>query len=83
MNGPDFDIVIQAMKDNDFDRVLSDLKANGIPEELLKGKNGTRFSNWFSGVGASFLQLTAFLNPAKVSTLLELGVEMDLHSACA
>ncbi len=83
MKNIDFGDVIEAMQGDDLERILSNLKGGGISKSLLKGKNETRYSNWFSGKGATLLQLTAFLRPALAPALLEIGAEMDLHSACA
>ena len=45
--------------------------------------NDERYANWFSGVGATLLQLAAFVRPEFAVHLVEAGARLDLHSACA
>lgn len=61
-----------------FARLLSD-----VDSSELQSINDSRYSSWFSGIGATLLQLVAFLKPSFVPLVLDRGVEVDLHSACA
>ena len=78
-----FPQVLKELREDDHSLFTAQIKSLPSDAELLCGKNDTRYSNWFSGVGATLLQITAFLRPKFAPDLLKLGVTIDLHSACA
>ena len=51
------------MKQGEANSVLTGLKAYGIPDALLNGKNECR--NWFSEIDATLLQLMEILYPTQ------------------
>ena len=81
------------MADMDWDAYLSAIRGNdrvafgglvASPGDLeFKTTNMTRYASWFSGIGFTLLQLTAFLRSEWALVLLDRGASMDLHSACA
>ncbi len=56
---------------------------NSIEPNQLNQKLSIRYTNWFSGIGTTLLQLTSFVRPEFSKHLLERGAVLDLHSACA
>lgn len=76
------DKLLEALRGNDesvFVQQINELERSGD----LRKTNSIAFANWFSGIGLSLLQLTVFVRPNWGRHLLNRGVEIDLHSACA
>ena len=72
--------LIQSIRDNDRQAFVAEVQAASLSGDEV---NHTRYANWFSGNGATLLQLTAFLQPEFAPALLDRGATLDLHSACA
>lgn len=75
---------LNAIRENDqeaFSRQLSSSAPS--PDWLNQHHNDARYANWFSGIGFTLLQITSYLKPKWTTLLLDLGVTLDLHSACA
>jgi ankyrin repeat protein len=78
----EFDSLIDAIRENDFGSFAAQVRAIDDPANFAIANN-SRYANWFSGLGATLLQLTSFVRPEFAPVLLEQGVAVDLHSACA
>jgi len=76
----DFSAIFDALRSNELGAIIAQLEP-GSP--LLHETNSTPYAEWFSGRGMSLLQIVSYLKPEHSATLLELGAELDLHSACA
>ncbi|MGK0190102.1 MAG: hypothetical protein ACI9R3_005922 [Verrucomicrobiales bacterium] len=75
---------LDAVRKNDRDAFLSALEAEEPSAEWLNcSQNESTYSSWFSAIGATLLQITAFVRPDFAPLLIERGAELDLHSACA
>ena len=81
MQNPTFPDLVQALRDADQDAFTA--RVQHADRRLLETKNETPYAPWFGGVGATLLQLTAFVRPDFASVLLDAGVDLDLHSAAA
>ena len=82
MSGINLVDCIEALRENRFQALCADLNG-GLPPELLAARNTTRYADWFSGVGATLLQVTSFVRPEAAPSLVAMGAKVDLHSACA
>ena len=79
-SAPYWSRVINSIRNNDmgsFEAVLKDQPG------LIEETNEIQYSNWFSGKGATLLQLVTFLRPRFAQSLMSMGVDVDMHSACA
>ena len=61
-----------------FAKLSSDEKS-----ELLGARNHSPYATWFSGLGATLLQIASFIRPENARWLITQGASIDLHSACA
>lgn len=79
------DPIINAMTALRTDRLEGYLTSLSLEEQrvVLSAQVETRYANWFSGVGMTLLQLTAFVQPQSAPALLARGAELDLYTACA
>ncbi len=76
----DFAAVFEALRKKELGAVIAQL---GADSPILRETNSTRYAEWFSGCGMSLLQIVSYLESEHSQTLLKLGAELDLHSACA
>ena len=76
----DFPTVFEALRNNELGTVVAQLTPDS---PILHQTNSIPYAEWFSGNGMSLLQIVSFRKPEYSLTLLELGAELDLHSACA
>ena len=74
--------VIKALRENKRADFLVALDQFVAAKELDTLKNDIPYANWFSGIGATLLQLTAFLRPDLAAAVVDAGATVDLHSAC-
>lgn len=75
------ELLITAIRDEDlpaFKEIVSSLSL-----EVLNRPNTKHYKNWFPGLGFTILQLTSMVRPEYAKILMDRGVEIDLHSACA
>ena len=78
----DFESFAHAIRDRDFSAFADRLAAIDDVADLAIA-NDVRYANWYSGLGATLLQLTSFVQPDFAEAVLDRGAELDLHSACA
>lgn len=77
----DWDAYLSAIREND--RVAFEGLVASSRDLEFETTNETRYASWFSGIGFTLLQLTAFLRSEWALDLLSRGAALDLHSACA
>ena len=77
----DFEPIIVAIRENDRQTFIDHMEKLSVTE--LNATNTIRYASWFSGLGATLLQLTSFVRPEFARILLDRGAAWDLHSACA
>jgi hypothetical protein len=74
----------QAIRDGDQDAIETLVRQHPVPlQAVLQDINDARYANWFSGDGATMLQLAAFTRPGLAQAMLKTGTAPDLHTACA
>ena len=84
MSDPTTESFFDAIRANDRDKFVTALKSSrATPDWLDSHCNDIRYASWFSGLGATLLQITSFLRPELAPLLRERGATLDLHSACA
>lgn len=74
----------RAIRDNDAEALQDIVRLEpALLQALLEEKSGERYTNWFSGAGATLLQLAAFARRDLGLALAQAGAPLDLHTACA
>ena len=74
-------LLVNAIRDSNF-AVYQELVAS-LSIDKLDSPNTIHYSDWFPGIGFSLLQLTSMVRPTYAKPLIDKGVKIDLHSACA
>ena len=80
MTGRDWAAHLSAIREND--RVVFEGLLDSLGEVEFGQTNETRYASWFSGIGFTLIQLTAFLRSDWAAGLLERGMLVDLNTAC-
>lgn len=75
------ELLIDSIRDSDF-ASFKEL-VSSLSLDQLNTPNTIHYSNWFPGIGFTFLQLTSMVRPDYAQPLIDRGVEIDIHSACA
>ena len=73
---------LEALRVGRFHEVVSTWSAQELVA-LGRSPVPQRFTNWFTGRGMTFLQLTAFVQPALARAMVKHETAPDLHTACA
>lgn len=73
--------LIDAIRNSDEDKFQELVSSMSL--EDLSSTNTIHYTNWFPGIGFTYLQLVCMVRPTFAKHIVERGADVDLHSACS